>query len=207
MKTGIPKDDIRSLAAQVFKRIGDLRAERSELERRRDALKAQLDELRALPVPLEDFKGFLIEYVHAKRAEFRALLRSEVEQLMIPHRYADMTPVHLRDPVSFAEMEAMLQAGGEKHITEQGRVLRLLQPVPGAVGDLGFYFVFADQIAAAIDAEWDSLGVQWPSPPKRIGSNRASRRVEIAEVMAEIAKVEDLIAEANGEIRDLGGES
>lgn len=197
--------EIQSAAAKVRGALQALREERAALTEESNALKQTRERLLAQPVPLEDLKAFLCEYVDAKGNEFMSRLAGELDQFIHPPRqlsYQDQQKG--LPPLGFEEMEKLLADGGEAGITGSG-VPQFVIPVKNNhKTDIGFYFFFGEQIKAVITERFDELGIKYRVGSSYIGTPRAERRQQLAEIDARLVEIGSRMTEINGQISSLG---
>ena len=197
--------EVQSAAAKVRSAMQTLRQENAVLKEERDALMEKREHLLAQPVPLDDLKAFLCEYVDAKGSEFMTRLSGELDRFIHPPRHL---PFHEQlkgpPPLGFEEMEILLGEGGEAGITEGGVPQFVIPLKNNHKTDIGFYFFFGEQIKAVITDRFEELGIKYRVGDAYIGTPRAERRRELAEIDARLVEIGTRMAEIGGQIRALG---
>lgn len=200
-------DAVTAAARQVSLAVNAMNQERAEL---RESINALNQEKRALLdscVSTADYRAFIGDYIDAKRAQFRGLLKDRIEDMLYPVRpgKGPGLPRVNRSPLNFEEMEGLLEPGGEAGLYPQSWIAQLVTTNKAFINDLSFYFYFGEKVKQVIDAEFDRLGIL--DPARFAGPaplDRAAIRQQIADLDARIEAMEARRADLAGKIRQLG---
>ncbi len=195
---------IKKMAEQVREAIEDLKSEYRVLSHSIFVLKENLRRLKLMPVPIDDLQQFFVDYVDARGQDFLPTLEAELARFVNPQRAGMPGAGH---PITFEELEFML---GEEHDSSRApnhpqSYVRMLRPNVHRLLDDCFYLFFGEAIKAALPRIFDSIELRYKNASLGIGSDRDTRRTEIAEIETNIKLASKRLLEIAGELKELGG--
>lgn len=199
-------NDLAIMAAQVRDALEKLRAEYIMTQRSLAHLGKLESELRLLPVPIDDFKAAIIDYVERRGQDFLPTLEAEINRFANPER----RPGGPRSgPIGYDELSAWLDGKIDTALLPNypEHALRLVRPNAHRRMDDCFYALLSGPIMEALTAILPRLEVQYTSVGRAaIGSTRAERQVELERLRSLQSQHATRLIELTKEIKALGGD-
>jgi hypothetical protein len=199
-----------SAARQVAETLAGLNAELNGIDEHIAAREAELAFHRGAPLPPEDFINFLDEYVDSAGGKGREAIGGILGQIVYPGRSGVHVQRHERTPLTFGEMEKVLE--GDRSgagLGSSGDDFPLPLPatyVPGAFATQTLILIFGAQIKAALRQYLEAHPIRYRNVrPAEIGLPLAQRRQRVAELEGELARLRSSKEALARRIVQLGG--
>lgn len=203
------KTEAREAAEQVRQAVADLNQQRANLQQDLAEKTERLAVLQQQHLPMADLKQFVLDLIDAEAVHYLPVLKKGIEELIYPHRDGVHVVSNERKMITFGETERLLKSknhGPDSGLLPLQKTTENLFEIFRENGDIPAFFLFGDLIKQAIADNFDKLEIPVRNLNRYgIGSDRETRRAEIAALEAEIAAVRNDISQAEMEIRELGG--
>ncbi|RYU62914.1 hypothetical protein EWI61_00115 [Methylolobus aquaticus] len=204
--------ELKSFGLKWKSSVTELQQKREELIAEREQLEARLLSLRQAYVPVADLKGFFMDYIDAEGERILPEIRKRLHSFIHPPRFPGIVPTDKITPLTFDEMEAVLMQGGagphgSGARTRDGQSLQC-RPLCGFREPEGmdqiFFLFMGDLIKTVLAKHWDAFGLGYQNVrASEIGSDRATRRKEVADVEAQIERVNAEIVGLDASLQEL----
>lgn len=204
-------DEVAAAYAQVKQTAEILNADYEQTCRDIDAAEAELKELPLAPVPLEDMKEAILEFIDASGTRYAEIIRGHISKFAngktsfesVPHGSGKLQYQDIGKPLSFEILDGSI-SGEDASL----RGAQLLNPLASFFDDRVIYLFCGPLVREGLRKIMEQMGPEEFGydriQPDKIGSTRRERRAAIAALQERLGKLHSRKEDLAGKLAALG---